>query len=211
MKKALVSVLTGTWQRHELLAGCLENVRAQTYRPLEHVIVSDGYDRETAYLALDAIDCAESADVRLRYVQLGRNWTSYLTNSRNAAPFMVANYLAAGDYMVWLADDERFLVDDYLERMVGTLERDGVDFVYPNVEVWYKDNPASAFVIGTDPPREGQVTHALHRADILDIPGGGFRTHVGSASDWDQFDRWMKAGKTWTHVPETLVRHRIDG
>jgi glycosyltransferase involved in cell wall biosynthesis len=42
MKGKLVSVVTGTWHRHELLMEAIKNVRAQTYRPLEHVIVSDG-------------------------------------------------------------------------------------------------------------------------------------------------------------------------
>jgi glycosyltransferase involved in cell wall biosynthesis len=207
----LVSVLTGTWQRPELLAACIENVRHQTYRPLEHVIVSDGPDPDTARVALAALDCADQADVLVRYVPLGRHWTSYLTNSRNAVPFMVANWIASGDYQVWLADDERMLVTDYIERMVAVLEGDGVDFVYPNVEVYYVWNEQHRFVIGSDPPREGQVTQALHKTELLDLDGGGFRIHVGSGSDWDQFDRWMKAGKRWTHVPETLFSHRIDG
>jgi glycosyltransferase involved in cell wall biosynthesis len=210
--RKLVSVLTGTWQRSELLTECIENVRQQTYRPLEHVIVSDGVDRETARVALAALDCADVADMLVRYVPLGRNWTSFLTNSRNAVPFQVANWVAAGDYQVWLADDERFLVPDYIERMVGILEENPeLDFVYPNVEVYYVWNESYRFVIGSDPPRCGSVTHAVHRASILDVDGGGFRVHVGSASDWDQFERWIAAGKRWKHVPETLVSHRIDG
>lgn len=210
-ERPLVSVLTGTYRRPELLAGCIENVRAQTYRPLEHVIVSDGPDPETSRVALAALDCADTADVLMRYVPLGRNWTTFLTNSRNAVPFQVANWVAAGDYQVWLADDERMLVPDYIERMVRTIEETGVDFVYPNVEVYFVWDEARRFVIGTDPPQNGQVTHALHRTALLDVDGGGFRVHVGSGSDWDQYERWMNAGKTWTHVPETLLSHRIDG
>jgi GT2 family glycosyltransferase len=44
MRRPLVSVITPTWQRHELLLEAIENVRQQTYRPIEHVIVSDGPD-----------------------------------------------------------------------------------------------------------------------------------------------------------------------
>jgi hypothetical protein len=215
-KRPLVSVLTGTYRRPHLLAGCIENVRAQTYRPLEHVVVWDERDwdarervlaDQAAYLESNRFDDV----VDLRVVELGRNWTTFLTNSRNAVPFQVANWIAAGDYQVWLADDERMLVPDYIERMVRVIEETGVDFVYPNVEAYFAWDEARRFVIGTDPPQNGQVTHALHRTALLDVDGGGFRIHVGSGSDWDQFERWMKAGKTWTHVPETLVSHRIDG
>jgi hypothetical protein len=38
MTRKLVSVITGTWQRHELLAEAIENVHAQTYRPLAHMV-----------------------------------------------------------------------------------------------------------------------------------------------------------------------------
>ena len=42
--RKLVSVVTGTYNRHDLLLEAIENVRQQTYRPLEHVIVADGPD-----------------------------------------------------------------------------------------------------------------------------------------------------------------------
>jgi glycosyltransferase involved in cell wall biosynthesis len=71
-ERPLVSIITPTWQRPDLMRGCIENVRAQSYRPLEHVIISDGPERETARVALAALDCADVADVRVRYVPLGQ-------------------------------------------------------------------------------------------------------------------------------------------
>ena len=43
--RPLVSVVTGTWQRHDLLMEAIANVRSQTYPNIEHVIVSDGPDQ----------------------------------------------------------------------------------------------------------------------------------------------------------------------
>ena len=119
MGSPLVSVVTGTWQRHDLLTEAIANVREQTYRPLEHCIVSDGPDAALA----DLIENVRTlTDVPIRFVELGRQWSEFLGDSMSAAPYKVAQFLARGEYQMWLADDERMLVPDYVERMVRTLE-----------------------------------------------------------------------------------------
>lgn len=205
--RPLVSAITGTWQRHALLMEAIENLREQTYRPLEHVIVSDGPDP-----VLRELVARESGyqDVPITFVELGRNWSTYLTDSMSAVPFGVAQWLARGDLIMWLADDERLLVPDAIASMVDLLEETGADFVYPRVNLWWKDRPEKVWPIGEPTPRFGTVTHALHRADILDVPGAGFRTHVGKANDWDQFERWMGAGKRWAFLDRVTLTHRID-
>lgn len=218
--RKLVSIVTGTWQRHELLMEAIETIRAQTYRPLEHVIVSDGPDPELRKLVEAArIDHVTSAMkpklsgldrvVPITFVELGRNWSSVLTDSMSAVPFGVANWLAKGDYQCWLADDER-MTPDHVESLVDLLEEKGVDFVYPLVELYWNGRPEKRWTIGTDPPRSGNVTHALHKTELLDVVGGGFRVHVGSMSDWDQFERWMAAGKTWAMLDRVTLTHRVD-
>jgi len=215
MSRKLVSVVTGTYNRHELLLGAIENVRAQTYRPLEHVIVADGPDQrlcdlilEQAYESAARFDDDDPRRCPIRFAELGF-WSSGLfTDSMSAAPFMVAQLLARGDYQVWQADDERFLVPDAIEKMVTTLEDYDADFVYPKVEMTWPDSDRRA-VIGCNPPRCGQVTHMLYRRDALD-KGGLFRTHVGSGTDWDAFSRLMASGARWAFIPEVLLTHRVD-
>jgi glycosyltransferase involved in cell wall biosynthesis len=120
-ERKLVSVVTGTWQRHDLLLGAIENVRQQTYRPLEHVIVADGpdpwlarshaedwpetdeLDSQGLYLRSCGVD-----DVPIRFVELGFHSSSLLRDSISAAPFMVAQLLARGEYQITFSDDERF-------------------------------------------------------------------------------------------------------
>lgn len=47
MKPPLVSVITPTWNRHDLLlTRCLPSVQAQDYPAVEHVIISDGPDED---------------------------------------------------------------------------------------------------------------------------------------------------------------------
>lgn len=210
MPRPLLSVITGTWQRHVLLMGAIDTVREQTYRPLEHVIVSDGQDAVLRRSIARVQAESEPDDPPIRFYELGRNWSSVIPESVSAPPFMTAQLLAAGEYISWLSDDERFLSSDALTILADRLEADGLDFVYPRVSVHLKGQSAEAWDIGVYPPQIGTVTHALHRADILNVYGGGFRCSVGSGSDWDQFARWMAAGKRGAMVGQVLLSHRID-
>ena len=213
MARKLVSVVTGTWQRHALLLEAIENVRAQTYRPLEHVIVSDGPDDK----AVDLVYLYERKNFRnvppeewvtITFAELGFWSSGLLTNSISAAPFMVAQLLARGDYQMWLADDERMLVPDHIEKLVDLIEQYEVDFAYPRVEMW-REGQAHRYTIGTDPPQSGQFTHCLYRREALDR-GGLFRPFVGAHTDADCLARMVVAGCRWAHLPEVTLSHRID-
>lgn len=205
MDRKLVSVVTGTWQRHELLLEAIENVRAQTYRPLEHVIVSDGPDPELRAM----IDADTEPDVPIVYAECGRNWTTYLRNSRNAAPIMVAQLLARGEYLTWLADDERG-TPDHIESLVNAMENAGADFAYSQTDCYWIGRPERQYrwIIGTDPPQCGQITNVLYRAKLLER--GLTRLAADPCPDWDQISSWMKAGATWAYVPRVTFEHRCD-
>lgn len=209
--RKLVSTITGTWQRHDLLREMIANVRKQTYRPLEMVIVSDGPDPE---LRAELFAGYTLDDVSVRFVELGF-WSSGLfRDSISAAPFMVAQLLARGEYQITLSDDERFLDPDALAKLVTCLEDYDCDFVYSKAEITFAWSDATD-VIGTNPPRMGQITQFLYRRDALDR-GMLFRTHVGSGTDWDSVSRTMAFRlpghhpTRWGFVPERLVTHRAD-
>ncbi len=190
--------------------GAIESLRQQTYRPLEHVIVSDGQDAALRAMIERVQAEADATAPPITFVELGRNWSTFLTDSMSAVPFGVAQWMARGDLIMWLADDERLLVPDAIESMVGLLEASDADFVYPKVEFYWRGRPEKRFVLGEPFPREGTFTHCLHRADILDVPHGGFQTHVGSANDHEQVRRWIAAGKTWAFLDRVTLSHRID-
>jgi len=210
-RRPLVSVLTPTWQRHGLLVKALEHVRAQTYRPLEHVVVSDGEDDDLARWLINtqyARDCAtiDPAEyVSLRFVQLGRNWTEYLPDSFAAAPMTVAMLVARGEYQTWLADDER-MTPDHVESLVAALEGAGADFAYSRVELHHLDGRRE--VIGTDPPREGQITNVLYRTDLL--KRGLYPFGAGFTSDWRCISQWQSKGALHAFVDRTTLTHRVD-
>ncbi len=205
--RPLVSVVTGTWQRHDLLIEAIANVRTQIYPNVEHVIVSDGPDERlrdlVAYVAM------QRPDVPILFAELGRQWSEFLGDSMSAAPFKVAQFLARGAYQMWLADDERMLVPDYIERMVSVLEETGCDFAYSKARMWWANNqPGTVWDMGSERPRSGNITSAFYRAELL--KHRMFELHVGSGTDWDQIAAWMAAGAKWAYIDETLFSHRID-
>lgn len=206
--RPLVSVLTPTWKRHALLGEAIENVEIQSYPALEHVVVSDGPDPK-----LDELIRYWSRPpkrVPIRYVALGRNWSTYLTDSYCAAPAMVMQLMAAGEYHALLSDDERMTVD-YIETMVSALEETGAEFAYPRVAFTRWDWPPGHVIgIGADPPECGAITTAVYRASLIEKAGGPYRTHLGHTSDWAMIQRWLESGATYTFVDRVIFSHRDD-
>jgi glycosyltransferase involved in cell wall biosynthesis len=211
--RPLVSVLTPTWGRHALLMETIENVRAQTYRLLEHVVVSDGEDDDLARWILgtqyrhESCGCDDPDYVPLRFIQLGRNWSSYLHDSFCAAPMTAAMLVARGDYQAWLADDER-MTPDHIEGLVDALEATGADFAYGKVEMYRAESPDLRWVIGGDPPRLGQITNCLYRADLLKL--GLFPFGAGMTSDWQCISGWQSKGARHAFVDRVTLTHRAD-
>lgn len=206
--RPLVSVVTGTWMRHDLLMEAIANVREQTYPNIEHVIVHDGpTDSLRPFWMETGPPRGFLPGVTTIRAELGFHASGLFTDSPSVAPFKVAQFLARGEYQMWLADDERMLVPDYIERMVAALD-EGADFAYSQVEMWWHGRPEHRWVIGTDPPQAGQITSAFYRRELLQYRM--MELHVGSMSDWDQVHHWMQAGATWKFIPEVLFEHRAD-
>lgn len=220
MTRRLVSVVTPTWQRAELLLGAIENVRQQTYRPLEHVIVSDGLDEPTALMvdderetmAMYALEDARLADgslpVPITFVELGQHWTGVLRDSYAAAPLLVASFLARGSYQAWLADDER-MEPDHIAALVDLLEADDVDFTYSKTRMYMAgQKPERGWIIGTDPPERGQITNALYRAELLSL--GLYQLGDDRAGDWKTIERWLAVGARCAFLDRVTLTHRAD-
>jgi hypothetical protein len=196
-----------------MLVEMIHNIREQTYRPIEAIIVADGPDPELFDLLIDKADeWGQTLDperaIRVIFAQLGFHSSSLLTNSISALPFATAQALATGDYQITLSDDERFLVPDAIEKLVDNLERNDCDFAYSKAEITYAWNDRRD-VIGCNPPQCGQITQFLIRREMLDR-GALFQTHVGSGTDWNATYRMMQSGARWVFVPEVLLTHRAD-
>lgn len=209
--RPLVSFVTGTYQRPDMLKELIENVRQQTYRPLEHCIAAEpSADPSVNEAVRSVIAWARDGgtDVPIKFIETGRWWSGFLANSISAVPYQMAQWMSSGEYLCWLADDER-LREDHVEKLVALAESSQADFAYP-LQGCYWRGAITRHVnwIGGPVPQYGQITHALYRAELLDYRG--FEINVGSGTDWDQVRHWMAAGARWAFLPEQTFTHRVD-
>ena len=186
----LVSVVTPTWGRYDLLLGrAIPSVAAQAYRSVEHVIVCDGPDPELAERI--ARVTAWSA-VPVRFEQLPEHdpavrWGLH-ARLRGIA-------LAKGDYIAYLDDDNSFR-PDHIGRLLSALEENpGAGFAFSRMQV---NGRGPAYLIGTDPPACGLIdtSQSMHRAALLDVAtweDDGAQETI----DWDLIARWLAAGTRW--------------
>jgi glycosyltransferase involved in cell wall biosynthesis len=208
VSRPLVSVITPTWQRPELLAETIRHIRAQTYPNIEHWIISDGLDNSQPPYVIGARDGLPSVPVHA--CCLGRNWSGLMPDSFGIAPLTVGYLMARGEYLMPWCDDERALTPDHISRLVDLLESTGADFVYPKVRIWRNGNPTGpeTRTIGTDPPAYCEITHYLFRASTLQrfgMPRWG--THP---VDWSLVWDWISRGATWAHLDDCTFTHRLD-
>ena len=201
----LVSVVTATHQRHNLLLGrCIPSVWAQTYQPLEHLIVSDGPDPELRSQLKD-LGYTTAPRTNRRLVELGRNW-GLVGNAARAAGAL----LAAGDWICYLDDDNEF-DPGHVAATVAEAERTGADLV---CTAW---RTPDGDLGGWAPPgtNHTDASALLHRADALRVASWQLSdryTATGYAADGDLVDRWVAAGLRWSFLPEpTVVYHPSAG
>lgn len=206
--RPLVSVVTPTWQRPDLLAETIEHVREQDYPNVEHVVVSDGQD--PGFFGADIARYIGPHHPPMRFVDLGRNWSGLAPESFGIAPLMVGYLMARGEYVMPWCDDERALIPDHLSALVNLLEETGADVVYPRVRIWRSGNPdgPETAIIGTDPPHYGQITHYLFRASNLHR--FGFPRWGTHPVDWSLISDWMSAGARWAMLDQVTFSHRLD-
>ena len=208
MTRPLVSVVTPTWQRPELLAETIGHVREQDYPNVEHWVISDGLDNRQPPYVVGLRDALPPVPMQYRY--LGRNWSGLAPSSFGIAPLLVGYLMARGEYLMNWSDDDRALTTDHITGLVDLLESSGADFVYPKVRIWRvgdPDGPETA-IIGSDPPRHGQITHMLFRASCLHR--FGFPRWGSHPVDWSLVSDWMAAGATWAMLDDVTFDHRLD-
>lgn len=200
----LVSVVTPTWQRYELLlARCMPSVAAQTYDNVEHVIVSDGPDPELAErIARVAAWRGES----LRFEQLPEHDPAVRWGLHAR---LRGIELAKGGYIAYLDDDNAFR-PEHVSRLVAALEATPeAGFAYSRMQV---NGRGPAYLIGSDPPFCGLIdtSQIMHRRALLDV--ATWRDDGAQETiDWDLIARWMAAGVTWACVPEITADYYAAG
>lgn len=198
-------MITPTWQRADLLLDrCIPSVFGQTYSAVEHVIVSDGPDRDLAYRVSQDLWRRPRLTRPLTFDALTEHLNGtvdYGSRARNRGV-----ELADGEWIAYLDDDNAYR-PQHLQLLVDALVANpDADFAYSRMQV----HP-SGQVIGSEPAAYGQLDTSLlmHRAGVPQRLGWWPLPHelAGDkhAPDWGVVERWLSAGARWVHVPEVTV------
>ncbi len=118
----MVSIIVRTKDRSKLLKKALQSIAAQTYRPLEVVLVNDGgcdLDIEELRTVL--------GEVSLKYIRLEKN-----TGRAHAGNVGIEN--AKGQYIGFLDDDDEFY-PDHVSALTAQLKNTGYKIAYSDSEI----------------------------------------------------------------------------
>lgn len=118
MNKALVSVIIPTFSRPTNLTRAIDSVLAQTYRPIEIIVVDDNglgsiYQQETESILRNYIE-----DNKITYIK-------HDINKNGSAARNTGFRLSKGAYVNFLDDDDTFSADK-LEQQVLSLESNSI-------------------------------------------------------------------------------------
>jgi glycosyltransferase involved in cell wall biosynthesis len=204
--KPLVSVVTGTYNRPDELRRCIQTVRDQTYRPLQHVIVHDGPNDKIAGLVAE--ERYRGSDVHIKFAELGFQTSEFFAYSHAAFPFMTAQIMAEGQYQLWLADDEE-MDPKHIEKLFAMIEAENLDFAYSQCWMYFKGHhPEDRWIAGTYPQDGTNCTGVLYRRELLDYKM--FEPREGTAHDYNTVMAWIKVGAAYNMLPEPTFIHRVD-
>ena len=189
----LVSVITPTWQRREmLLTKCIPSVQAQGYPQVEHIVVSDGPDPELA------------AQLQQPWLDGWRNlWYRELPEHDPERHFGHHGRAAGIEYSlgryITYCDDDDVLRPMHCSLLAQALDKNPqAGFA---VSRMLSHGPGGSSVIGYGEIACGNVgtPMIMHRREILEH---GTWDHASQYEDWDLVLSWINAGITWVRVEE---------
>lgn len=193
----LVSVMIGAYNAAPYLGEAIESVFAQTYRPVELIVVDDGSDDGTAGIA-------RSYDDRIVFVQQPRGGNGA---ARNAA---VKH--ARGDLFAFLDADDRF-TPRKLELQAGALATDSsLDVVFGHVREFVSPElppeiQAQIRAPAAEQPWAAPNLMLIRRTSFEQVGPFSEALRVGVTVDW--YARAQEAGLRMLVLPDVVLERRL--
>lgn len=130
-----VTVITPT-TGNPFLGECIESVRNQTYKNVEHIVVVDGHSRWAQ--TDEVLKAAEFPNGASEHICILPYPTG--TNRYNGhRVYGAATYFADGDYHIWL-DDDNALEPDHIEKLVKLVQEKNLDWAFSFRKIIDKDS-----------------------------------------------------------------------
>lgn len=197
MAEPLVSIITPTWFRHDLLLNrCIPSIDAQTYPAIEHLIVSDGPDPELAGKLFPPLRSGERS----------RWFTNLPEHDGNLHWGSLARLhgieLAAGE-LIGYVDDDDALRPRHVELLAAALAaHPEAGWAWSLMASHNADDVVTE--IGHGPPSAGNLgtPMIMHRREMLEHGTWG---PPSALEDWELVNRWIHAGTSYTKVEEVTI------
>ncbi len=178
MNIPLISIITATYNRSNVLRYAIECVRQQTLTDWELIVVSDASTDDTA----DVVD--SFGDSRIRFVELERN------HGEQSGPNNIGLGLARGQFVAFVNHDDLWM-PNHLEASYACLMETGADLVF-GVGVLIK-SATNIGLVGQLPP-EGFKP-------INFIPASGWllrRELISTVGHWRSYrESWLIPSLDW--------------
>jgi glycosyltransferase involved in cell wall biosynthesis len=198
MTRPLISVMIGVYNAEHYLAEAIESALAQSYRPLELIVVDDGSDDGSGEVALGYGEA-------LTYARQ--------ENAGNGSARNHAVRLAAGELYAFLDADDRF-VPGKLERQFAALEADAnLDVVFGHVREFVSPELTDAERASVRPPSPRPMPWTapnlmlIRRESFARVGPFSEDVKVGVTVDW--YARAMEAGLRSAVLPEVVLERRL--
>lgn len=174
----LISIITATYNRSNVLRYAIESVRQQTLTNWELIIVSDAATDDTP----DVV--ASFNDERIRFIELEQN------HGEQSVPNNVGLTLAQGQFIAFLNHDDLWL-PDHLECGYNRLLETGADLVF-GIGVWLRA-PTDIGLVGALPPEGFQPVNYSPSSSWL------FRRELfGQVGFWRSYrECWLTPPHDW--------------
>jgi glycosyltransferase involved in cell wall biosynthesis len=200
--KPLVSAVVTTYDRSHLVQRAIKSVLAQTYDPLEILVVEDGSNSGVeTWLKDEGLN-------RVRYAR-------HRENKGLAAARNTGLYLSRGKYIAFLDDDDSWLCEKIaLQVEVLEAHTDKKCLVYCGGCTMYNDEIVREWI----PTARGVMSDSIYKGYTLDpssmlvardalLSIGGHSEELTSCIDHDIWMKMAHAGFEMDFVPQALMIH----
>lgn len=189
---SLISVVIPAYNHAEMIGACLESVFAQTYRPIEVIVIDDGSTDNTQ-------------EVLKKYEG---KITSIKQENQGSNPARNRGFKEAKGEFVIFCDADVIMEKDMLEKMGKYLTQfPDASYAYSGFTFGWKTFWGTPF--SADKLKRMNFVHTTSLVRRADFPG--FDDSIKRLQDWDVWLSMLEHGKTGVLVPGVLFHVEVSG
>jgi glycosyltransferase involved in cell wall biosynthesis len=194
MEKPLVSVVTITRNRGNLLGRCIKSVLEQTYNNIEHIVVDGASDDNTDETV------GSFKDERLHFIKLETNWPIKETIDHGIS-------LCKGKYITFLDSDDEYLPEKY-EEIFSILEKaiiNVIKFCINKGDVYIITNSSIGWVEFSTNKFYPNLKKYIEKIDIISARSLYENTYPGNLKAWKEKAFLNLKNKINLKIPSNII------